>query len=180
MDKARGTQIVPTGAGWQQLVIHMVDDHGDGVTDYNLQIYVGNDLADSDKPDYPSVPLIVDTYSGDNSYRCFYIQLTSDMLNLEASGKKMWLELIASSGSELIEYEAYTGAPDDPQRLAISSHDPGKNKPVKMDITQLTKGGDSLFYPYTTTFLEIFVEREPMPLGGVTRMFQFLKSAPNS
>jgi hypothetical protein len=167
MDKSHGEKTVENGAGWQQIAIHMVDDHGDGVTDYNLQIfYDGND------PDNPvRVPLIADTYSTDNSYRCFYIQLTQEMLNLE--GRKMWVELIASSGSPLIEYMAYTDDSDVPKRLAITSHDTTANQPVKMDITDLTRGGDSLFYAYTTTLLEIFVEREPMPLKGVSQVLTF-------
>ena len=85
----------------------------------------------------------------------------------------MWLELIASSGSTLIEYEAYTGGPNDPLRLAIGSDGVTANKPVKMDITALTEGGASLFYPYTTTLMEVFVEREPMPLGTVSNLFTF-------
>jgi hypothetical protein len=166
------------GAGWQQLVIHMVDDHGDGVTDYNLRLFYGNDLSDSDDPDFASVPLIADTYSSDASYRCFYLHLTKEMLSLKENGKKMWIELIASSGSQLIEYEAYTGSPDDPQRLAIDSHTSEKNKLVKMDITQLTEDGASLFFPYTTTLLEIHVEREPMPLGDVSNLFTFPELIP--
>jgi hypothetical protein len=161
------------GAGWQQFVVHMVDDHDDGVTDYNLQIFYGDDLAQSDDPDFPSVPLIADTYTSDNSYRCFYIHLTEEMLTLKDDGKKMWVELIASSGSKLIEYEAYTDNENDPQRLAIASDDPANNQPVKMDITPLAGGDASLFYPYTTTLLEIFVEREPMPLGDVSELFTF-------
>lgn len=164
-------------AGWQQLVVHMVDDHGDGVTDYNVQLYIGDSLDQSDDPDFRPIPLDADAYSSDNSYRCFYIQLTKDMLNVNSGPgfpKKMWLELIASSGSDLIEYDAYTGSDDDPQRLAIGSHDPSDHLPVKMDITELTKGGASLLYPYTTTLLEIFVEREPMPRGDVSKIFRFL------
>jgi hypothetical protein len=164
---------VANGAGWQQLWIHMVDDHGDGVTDYNIQVFYGDELTESDDPEKESVKVIADTYSSDSSYRCFYIHLTQEMLELTTSGKKMWLELIASSGSELIEYEAYTGSANDPLRLAIDSHNPKANKPVKMDITALTEGGASLFYPYTTTLLEIFVEREPMPLGEVSELFTF-------
>ena len=170
MDTSDG---VADGAGWQQLWIHMVDDHGDGVMDYNIQLYYGDSLAESDDPAKESVKLIADTYSSDSSYRCFYIHLTQEMLDLKTNNKKMWLELIASSGSELIEYEAYTSSANDPQRLAIDSHDPVANKPVKMDITELTAGGDSLFYPYTTTLLEVFVEREPMPLGAVSNLFTF-------
>jgi hypothetical protein len=173
-EKMNTSDNVADGAGWQQLVIHMVDDHGDGVTDYNLQIFYGNDLGQSDDPSFAGVPLIADTYSTDNSYRCFYIHLKQEMLELAANGKKMWLELIASSGSNLVEYEAYTGSANDPQRLAIASHDRTQNKPVKMDITALAGGGDgSLFYPYTTTLLEVFVEREPMPLNAISDLFTF-------
>jgi hypothetical protein len=169
-----------TGAGWQQIVLHLVDDHGDGVPDYNLQFYLGNDLSDSDELDASgqlkalAVPLIADTYSGDSSYRCFYVRLSEEMLSLGMPGSphsKMWLELIASSGSSLIEYEAYTGDPDDPHRLTID-HDGGS--PVKLDLTQLATGTDKLLYPYTTTLLEIFVEREPLPLRQVSQLFQFL------
>lgn len=161
------------GAGWQQLWIHMVDNHGDGVTDYNIQVFYGDDLMESDNPEKESVKIIADTYTSDNSYRCFYIHLTQEMLDLWTNNKKMWLELIASSGSDLIEYEAYTGSANDPLRLTIDSHNPAENKPVKMDITPLTEGGASLFYPYTTTLLEVFVEREPMPLGKVSDLFTF-------
>ena len=41
-------------------------------------------------------------------------------------------------------------------------------------ITQLATGADKLLFPYTTTLLEIFVEREPLPLGQVSQLFQFL------
>jgi hypothetical protein len=161
------------GAGWQQLWIHMLDDHGDGVTDYNIQLYHGSELTESDDPAKESVKLIADTYSSDSSYRCFYIHLTQEMLALMANNKKMWMELIASSGSALIEYEAYTDNENDPLRLAIDSHQSTANKPVKMDITALTEGGASLFYPYTTTLMEVFVQREPMPLGKVSNLFTF-------
>jgi hypothetical protein len=162
------------GAGWQQLVVHVVDDHGDGVPDFNLQMFIGDSLDDSIDPAFRPVPLIVDAYSGDNSYRCFYIRLSDEMLKLNTAGgpqKKMWLELIASSGSDMIEYEAYTGVEGEPQRLTI---DHLGGQPVKMDITGLAQGTESLLYPYTTTFLEVFVEREPLPLGDVSQIFNFL------
>lgn len=170
------------GAGWQQLVVHMVDDHGDGVTDFNLQLFYGDALEQSDDPDFPPIKLIADTYTSDNSYRCFYLQLTKEMLNLNAPGqppKKMWVELIASSGSSLIEYEAYTGSESDPQRMGVG-HEDGQNGPVKMDITALTAGEGSLFYPYTTTLLEVFVEREPLPLKAVSNIFSFLAATESS
>jgi hypothetical protein len=161
------------GAGWQQLVIHMVDDHGDGVPDYNFRLFIGDDISQSDDPNFPSVPLIADTYSADSSYRCFYIRVYPEMLTLNAPGKppkKMWIELIASSGSLLIEYEAYNNSANSPRPLTV---DHRGGSPVKMDITALAKGDQSLLYPYTTTLLEIFVEREPTPLGAVSTIFTF-------
>jgi hypothetical protein len=164
------------GAGWQQLAIHVMDDHGDGVADYNLQLYIGDSLDDSDDPAFRPVPLLADTYSGDASYRCFYIRLSDRMLKLNTPGgecKKMWLELIASSGSSLLAYEAYADDSGVPRPLTIDHHG---GKPVKLDITGLAQGADSLLYPYTTTLLEIFVEREPMPLNQVSKLFNFLTS----
>jgi len=173
------------GAGWQQLVVHMVDDHGDPVTDYNLQLFVGSDLSQSDPvgpemlactaPEFMQVPLIVDTYTSDASYRCFYVRLSDEMLELP-QGRKMWLEVIASSGSSLMEYIAYTGAAgESPQRLAFDRESQSLS-PVKLDVTALAGGTDKLLYPYTTTLLEIFVEREPVPLDTVSTIFNFLKA----
>jgi hypothetical protein len=161
------------GAGWQQLLVHVVDDHGDGVNDYHLQIFYGDSLDDSDKPEFAPVPVIADTYTKDNSYRCFYVRLSPEMLQLNAPGakpQKMWLELIASSGSKLIEYEAYTETGKPPNRLTVEDV---KGKPVKLDITDLATGEERLLFPYTTTLLEVFVEREPMPLGAVSEIFTF-------
>ena len=145
MPRARRT--AAGGAGWQQLVVHVVDDHGDGVSDFNMQLFIGDNLDQSDDPDFPSVEVDVDTYTTDNSYRCFYIRLSADMLTLNANAEKpklMWIELIASSGSTLIEYEAYTGDGVGPQRLTI---DQNNRKSVKLDITNLAQGNETLLIP---------------------------------
>jgi hypothetical protein len=43
---------------------------------------------------------------------------------------------------------------------------------VKLDVTDL--GSDAkLFYPYTTTLIEIVLEREPTPLADVSSLFAF-------
>jgi hypothetical protein len=171
------------GAGWQQFVLHVIDDHGDGVDDYNVQLYVGKDLSDSDDKNFPSKPLIADTYSGDASYRCFYVRLDDDMLSLGTPGskKKVWMELIAASGTAYLDYEAYynmdQAVPDaEVQRLTQLRQvvDPATAVPnlVKLDLTDLGSEA-TLFYPYTTTLVEIVIEREPTPLQKVSDLFQF-------
>ncbi len=164
------------GAGWQQFVMHVIDDHGDGVADYNVQLFVGDDLKQSDDPDYPPVPLIVDNYSGDSSYRCFYVRLSEDMVNVGADGysKKVWIELIASSGTSYVEYEAYNNLKSEDAvtgatRLTTQT---GATNAVKLDVTGLGSQA-KLFYPYTTTLIEIVLEREPTPLLGVSSLFAF-------
>jgi hypothetical protein len=98
------------------------------------------------------------------------------MLDINKAGtppKKMWLELIASSGSDMIQYEAYTGDSSvAPQSLTV---DGLGIPPVKLDITALAQQSDSLLFPYTTTMLEVFVEREPTPLNTVSTIFNFLQ-----
>jgi hypothetical protein len=167
------------GAGWQQFVMHVKDDHGDGVRDYNVQLFLGDDLTQSDDPDYPPVPLIVDTYSDDNSYRCFYVRLSEDMLKVGTEGrpKKVWLELIASSGTSYLEYEAYIGSESTPSRSNATRLTtlPGATKAVKLDLTGL--GHDArLFFPYTATLIEIVLEREPTPLADVSTLFTFWRN----
>jgi len=156
--------------------MHVKDDHGDGVRDYNVQLFVGEDLTQSDDPDYPPVPLIVDTYSYDNSYRCFYVRLSEDMLKVGTEGhpKKVWLELIASSGTSYLEYEAYISSESTPSQANATRLTtlPGATKAVKLDLTGL--GHDArLFFPYTTTLIEIVLEREPTPLADVSTLFTF-------
>jgi hypothetical protein len=174
MDAHSGTG----GAGWQQFVMHVKDDHGDGVPDYNVQLFLGDDLAQSNDPDYPSVPLIVDAWSDDASYRCFYVQLSEDMLNVGTPGRpqKVWMELIASSGTAYLEYEAYTNLQSEEPNATRLTTAHGETKPVKLDITEL--GSEAkLFFPYTTTLIEIVLEREPTPLADVSSLFGFLKKA---
>jgi hypothetical protein len=167
------------GAGWQQFVMHVKDDHGDGVPDYNVQLFVGDNLNQSDDARYPSVPLIVDTYSDDNSYRCFYVRLSEDMINVGTDGrpKKVWMELIASSGTSYLEYEAYNN-PDLKDKSAGATKlkpEYGQPNAVKLDLTEL--GSEAkLFFPYTTTLIEIVLERAPTPLADVSSLFHFLQS----
>jgi len=164
------------GSGWQQFVMHVKDDHGDGVADYNVQLFVGDNLEQSDDPEFPPVPLIVDTYSGDSSYRCFYVRLTDDMVNAGTSGhpKKVWMELIASSGTAYLEYEAYSNSESDAATASATrlTTQRGETKPVKLDVTQLGNSA-KLFFPYTTTLMEIVLEREPTPIKEVSSLFAF-------
>jgi hypothetical protein len=159
------------GAGWQQFVLRVRDDHGDGIDDYNLKFFTGATLFGEDAIE---INLIADTYSDDGSFRCFYVRLSNDMLTLNTTSgpsQFLWIELIASSGTPTIEYEAYTGTDLTPQRLTADS------EPIRLDISTLAQGTDTLFHAFTTTMIEIYLEREPTPLDMVSTLFGFLSSA---
>jgi hypothetical protein len=47
-------------------------------------------------------------------------------------------------------------------------------KPVEIDLDGLGKEKDALFNPFTTTMVEIILNREPSPLNAVSRIFEFL------
>lgn len=156
------------GAGWQQFVLRVRDDHDDGIDDYNLKFFTGDTLFADDATE---INLIAKSYSADQSFRCFYVRLSNDMLTLNTENGPstfLWIELIASSGTSTIEYEAYTGTDLNPQRLAADS------EPIRLDITGLAQGTDTLFHPFTTTMIEIFLEREPTPLNEISTLFGFL------
>ena len=157
------------GAGWQQFVLRVRDDHDDGIDDYNLKFFMGDTLFADDATE---VNIIASSYTADKSFRCFYVRLSEAMLTLNTDKgprKSLWIELIASSGTPTIEYQAYTGTDMNAQRLTADS------EPIKLDITSLAHGTDTLFHPFTTTMIEIFLEREPTPLDKVSTLFGFLK-----
>ncbi|MGI9140999.1 MAG: esterase/lipase family protein [Gemmatimonadaceae bacterium] len=142
---------------WQQFVIRAVDERGDPVTDYNVQLY--SRRGDDEEP----IPFAVDvhTYLADSSLRCFHANLTRLAIG---DMKSLWIRVIASSGSALV---GYTGFGSDKMGDVSSgtSHD-GKWD-GELDLSSLV--GDAqvkFFFPYTTTLVEIRLNREPLPLSG--------------
>ena len=49
-----------------------------------------------------------------------------------------------------------------------------RSEPVELDISNLTNGTGSLFYPFTTTLIEIVLNREPLPFNEESRILKFL------
>jgi len=144
---------------FQQLVVRAIDERGDGIRDYAIKLLEERDgrfraLDEFDRH--------VAVYSHDPSFRCFHFDLSK--LRPEKLSN-LWVKVILSSGTH---YAAYTGydAADGPANW--SPTDRGLTE-VNLDVTGLldTKVGGSpfsLFYPRTTTFLEMIFDREPMPL----------------
>ena len=144
---------------WQQFVFRAVDERGDPIPDYNVQLFTRDargairDLRDFD--------LSVHVYGSDPSFRCFHVNLTRLK---RARLPNLWLRVIASSGSQLVGYHGYGSdkAIDGADRRSSGAKWDGE-----LDLSELVGDAEvKFFYPFTTTLVELRLNREPLPLTG--------------
>ncbi len=144
---------------WQQFVFRAIDERGDPIHDYNIQLFsrgarnVVRELRDFD--------LSVHPYARDTSLRCFHVNLTRLK---RARLPNLWMRVIASSGSQLVGYHGFG------REKALGStdrRDPGGKWDGELDLSELLGAAEvKFFYPFTTTLVQVRLNREPLPLEG--------------
>jgi hypothetical protein len=144
--------------GWQQFVVHARDERGDGVSDYVIEVLKRNDQGGWEPFDEMSTD--VHAYQADPSFRCFHVRLPQ---GLSSGDVQLRVRIHASTGTELMAYQGYGS---EAKQLTATS------EPVELDIE--TKGQGTLFFPFTTTLIEIVLNREPLPFDAESRILQFL------
>ena len=148
--------------GWQQFVFHVVDEYGNPVPDYVIDLFTGDptglEKSDLNAIEMTDFDLDVHAYGTDKSFRCFHVRLPEGVMANGAG--TLWLRLTASSGTELIAYQGYGSGETTITEVS----------PAVLDISKYANGPDSLFHPFTTTMVEIKVHREPLPFTGQTRV----------
>ena len=149
-------------AGWQQFIVHAVDTHGFGIDDYFLELF----LVDADGHRTSCQQMLNDVHANgqDSSYRCFHVKLPQGILD---GAYGLIARMHASTGTELLCYQGY----GDNQEEMTATADP-----VELNISGLTSEADSFFCPFTTTLIEIQLNREPKPLHDVSQLLYFLKA----
>lgn len=160
--------------GWQQFVVHAIDERGDGVSDYMLEV-----LRPDEDGKYVPVPEMytdVHAYRADPSYRCFHIRLQQGIISSQDASLK--IRVHASSGTALVGYQGYT---DKPAPAPAPAPPAGEGQPMNadavpviLDMRDLRNENASLFYPFTTTLIELRLSREPIPLAQVSEVLQFI------
>ena len=146
--------------GWQQFVVHAVDERGDGINDYMIEVLAQQE--DGTLKKFPEMYTDVHAYGPDPSFRCFHVRLPRGI----CAGKiPVWVRINASTGTELMAYQGYGS---EARQLSATS------EPVELDISSLGNGRGSLFWPFTTTLIEIVLNREPLPFDGPSRILQWL------
>jgi pimeloyl-ACP methyl ester carboxylesterase len=139
----------PLAKQYQQFIVHALDERGDPITDYNLQLYLSNG-RDARIEEFDTD---VDVYSGNGSYRCFHADI-ADLLPRDGDPVPgLTIHILASSGTT---YVAYLGYGYEEQTEAGSW-----DASLKFDGTALA--GIDFFRPYTTTLIRLYIERQVMP-----------------
>jgi hypothetical protein len=151
---------------WQQFVVSVRDERGDPVPDYNIQLFKRGSGTGADNS-IQQFDLDVHTYKGDPSLRCFHVRLSDlDYKKLP----NLWMRVIASSGSQLVGYQGFGS-----EKMADS---PSLAREAKWDATLNISSladdtGIKFFYPFTTTLIELRLNREPLPLTGKNEVCWF-------
>ncbi|MDQ3851157.1 MAG: hypothetical protein M3296_11160 [Actinomycetota bacterium] len=149
---------------WQQFVVHAIDERGDPVPDYYLEV---GSRRDGRFELLEHFALDVHAFTDDPSYRCFHVDL--DKLDPEQR-PALALRLTARSGTELV---AYHGANSE-TFTRTGEPEPGGKWDASIDLTShLSDTGVRFFFAYTTTLVEVRLNREPMPPTGVSGLLQF-------
>ncbi|MBV9759242.1 MAG: hypothetical protein JO340_01650 [Acidobacteriaceae bacterium] len=139
--------------GWQQFVVHARDERGDPVTDYMIEVLQG------DEP-FQAMYTDVHAYGPDQSFRCFHIHLPKGVTD---PALKLKARIHASTGTELMAYQGYNQ-----QKRVLTA----TSEPIVLDLDLGSQG--SLFFPFTTTLIEIVLNREPLPFDKVARILTWL------
>jgi hypothetical protein len=150
---------------WQQFVVRAVDERGDGIRDWNLQFGL------RDGTTLEPFTQDVHVYGGDPSYRSFHVNLSrlKDSALLRGRGRRLTAQLYASTGTQRV---LYSGALVD--TAGVEAPNRGGTWYGSLDLSSVLPGGAvRFFHPFTTTFIELRLDREPLTGPGmVVRMHE--------
>lgn len=158
-------------ARWQQFVVRAVDERGDPVPDYYVDFYTRG--ARGREREVEEISVDVHTFRDDPSFRCFHVNL--DALRPERL-KNLFMRVRATSGTGLVVYCGF-GSHGPPADTGGGRAAPTWDAEIDLtDVLQQVPDAKartaSFFYPYTTTLVEIRLNREPFPLSGMSDVLQ--------
>jgi hypothetical protein len=139
---------------YQQFIIHAVDERGDPITDYNLQLFRGDGV----EAQIAQFDAEVDVYSSDPSYRCFHVDVADLVPQQGRVSPGLTIRIIASSGTPYVGYIGHGYEEQiEPGSWDASLHFEGAA------LDQI-----AFFRPYTTTLVRLYLERQVFPPDRTT------------
>lgn len=153
---------------FQQFVFRAIDERGDPIEDYNVQLLAP--AQDGRLEDIPGFAEDVHAYKGDPSLRCFHVNLTALQ---DLNPDRLFLEITADTGSRLVGYMGYL-----PSGEVASNVQPRRSaalQTIQVNISKLIRQARfRLFHPFTTTLVELRLNREPLPHDKANHVCRFL------
>jgi len=129
---------------WQQFIAHAVDERGDPIPDYQIEIY---NLDTGEELDLQLDP---DIYRNDTSFRSYHVDV-KDLVSLEG---RLEVKIVAKSGSTLVDYR---GEGSEKKNGTAGLWD------AKVRVTTSAEDGQRFFQPFTTTLIQLVLNRDPKP-----------------
>ncbi len=146
---------------WQQFVIHALDERGDPIRDYHLELSFrppgGGPFIVQDEKD---LNFDVHAYTDDPSFRCF--QLDVAQLRAQFQGEPLHVQFIADTGSRYVVYRGVNAETRDPAAPGTDALWQARVEiPTSSQEDRPEEERDpSFFYPFTTTLVELTLNRE--------------------
>jgi hypothetical protein len=162
----RAARTAEEKGAWQQVIIRCSDQRGDPIRDFHIRLYDGEEVV----PDLDDER--VDVYSRDHSYRCFHFDVAKLL-----DRRSLAVKVMALSGSTWIDFQGF-GLEQDGE--TIDSPTANERWDATFDLTEVLKhdgellaqihsghisfDNQRLFAPFTTTLVEIRLDRDAYPL----------------
>lgn len=138
---------------WQQLIVRVRDERGDPVPDHHVE-FEATDRA-GERTRLIGVASDVHRNRRDPSLRAFHVRLRDVKRSTIA---RVQLRVLARSGSSAVGYRGVGSTRVDGWDGSI-------------DLTRAWPDHDvALFWPFTTTLIEIVLDREPRPFEGISEI----------
>jgi hypothetical protein len=178
----RGAAVAAEKGSWQQVVVRCVDQRGDPIRDFHIQLFDGDDPI----PDFDDEH--VDVYSRDHSYRCFHFNV--DKLLTRSS---LTVKVMALSGSSWVDFQGFGW---ERESALLPSPTANERWDAMFDLTQVLErdrqllqgmrsgaiafDNQRLFAPFTTTLVEIRLDRDayPLDLDQISNLFGWISALP--
>jgi len=143
---------------WQQLIVRVRDERGAPVPDHHLEF----EATDRSGVKTRLVGVASDVHRNrrDPSFRAFHVRLR-DVKRSTIAGLE--LKVLARTGSSAIGYRGIGNSRSDGWDGVIDLTKAWPNREV------------SLFWPFTTTLMEIVLDREPLPFVGENQVLRLAR-----
>jgi hypothetical protein len=168
--RERAVAVAGEKGAWQQVIVRCTDQRGDPIRDFHIQLFEGDDPV----PEFDDQPVAV--YSRDGSYRCFHVDI-SKLLKRSS----LVVKIMALSGSVWIDFQGFGREKEGGH---IPSPTANERWDAIFDLTPLLErdkavhaaieagniafSNQRLFAPFTTTLVEIRLDRDAYPLDLAT------------